>query len=112
VGVLQDKACALLGAWSSTAPAEVTVCGHDLDSSLLVATAALEVTVHGWDVGQATDHRRRIPEALARALLPVARDVVDPADRGVRFAAPRPSGAEAAYDARLLAFLGRNPAGT
>ena len=111
VVALQRKACALLGAWSRPVPDEVhgsvRVGGHDLASRLLVATAALEVSVHGWDVGQATGGRARIPEELARELVGVARLVVDPADRGVRFAAPEPAAADAAYDVQLLAFLGR-----
>ncbi|MCW2793840.1 MAG: hypothetical protein JWO76_2938 [Nocardioides sp.] len=111
VGVLQEKACALLAAWSRTAPAEVAVGDRDLPSPVLVATAALEITVHGWDVGQATGLRSRVPEELACALLPVAGRVVDRADRGVRFAHPRPAAADAPYDARLLAFLGRHLTG-
>jgi uncharacterized protein (TIGR03086 family) len=115
VGVLQEKACALLGAWSRVEPApravEVAVGDRDLAAAVLVAAAALEITVHGWDVGQATGHRGRIPEDLARALLPVARRLVDPTDRGVRFARPRPNAADAPYDVRLLAFLGRHLTG-
>jgi hypothetical protein len=81
--------------------------GLDLMSTLLVATAALEVTVHGWDVGRATGECAAIPPELARELLPVAERVVGPADRGVRFAAPRPVAPDAADDVRLLAHLGR-----
>ena len=106
---LQRKACTLLGAWSHAVPGDVRVGGHDLGSRLLVATAALEVTVHGWDVGQATGRRARIPDDLARDLIGVARLVVAPADRGVRFARPRAAASDAAYDVRLLAFLGREP---
>ncbi|MCW2844153.1 MAG: hypothetical protein JWN22_2069, partial [Nocardioides sp.] len=110
-GALQEKACALLGAWSRAEPTAVAVGDLELASPVLVAAAALEITVHGWDVGQATGHGGRIPEDLARDLLPVAGRLVDPADRGVRFARPRPTAAEAPYDARLLAFLGRHLTG-
>jgi uncharacterized protein (TIGR03086 family) len=111
VADLQRKACTLLGAWSRATPGDVRVGGHDLASRLLVATAALEVTVHGWDVGQATGRRARIPEDLARDLLGVADLVVAPADRGVRFGRPHPAPPDAAYDVRLLAFLGRELTG-
>jgi hypothetical protein len=84
----------------------VLVGGLDLASPLLVATAALEVTTHGWDVGQATAPAR-IPADLAAALLPVAHLMVDPADRGVRFAEPVGVAPDAPDDVRLLAFLGR-----
>lgn len=111
VAAIQLKACTLLGAWGGPAPGDVVLAtsagGLDLMSTVLVATAALEVTVHGWDVGRATGERVAIPEALARDLLPVAERVVRPEDRGVRFAAPRPVPPGAAYDVRLLAHLGR-----
>jgi uncharacterized protein (TIGR03086 family) len=111
VAVIQEKACALLGVWSGPAPGDVVISdsdgGLDLDSPLLVATAALEVTVHGWDVAQATGTRTDLPDDLARALLPVARAVVGPRDRGVRFGPARRVDPEASYGARLLGFLGR-----
>lgn len=106
VAALQDRACALLGAWSGDGPASVSIGGLPVGGGLLVATAALEVTVHGWDVAQATGRRTPIPEPLARELLTVAHVVVTPADRGVRFAPARPAPGPA-YDGRLLAFLGR-----
>ena len=130
VTVLRDKACALLGVWARAAdeadrggagpgapagsgdvPGCVSVGGAGLASPLLVVTAALEVTVHGWDVGQATGARRRIPPDLARGLLEVARHVVDPAERGHRFAAARPAAVDADHDVRLLALLGREVTG-
>ena len=112
VAAIQDKACALLGAWGGPAPGDVVVGdatgGLDLGGGLLVATAALEVTVHGWDVGQATGERAALPPTLAHDLLPVAQLVVAPSDRGSRFAGPRPVADDAPDDVRLLAFLGRS----
>jgi uncharacterized protein (TIGR03086 family) len=111
VPALQAKTCALLGAWGNLTPGDVVIEGgsarHDLRTPLLVAAAALEITVHGWDVGQCTGDRTPLPAALARDLLPVAHRLVGPADRGARFAAARPARAMAPYDQRLLAFLGR-----
>jgi uncharacterized protein (TIGR03086 family) len=111
VAVIQEKACALLGAWSRPAPGDVVIrdggAGLDLGSPLLVATAALEVTVHGWDVAQSTGSQAPLPDALARALLPVAHRVVGPTDRGLRFAPAATAAPEAPYGVRLLAFLGR-----
>ena len=57
--------------------------------------------MHGWDVGQATGRRTRIPDDLAEGLLAVAQHVIDPVDRGPRFASPRPARPEA--DARRAA---------
>jgi uncharacterized protein (TIGR03086 family) len=111
VTVIQQKACALLGAWSRPAPGDVVIRdgpgGLDLGSPLLVATAALEVTVHGWDVGQGTGRGAPIPDELARELLAVAHRVVGPADRGVRFGPAGVTDPGASYAVRLLAFLGR-----
>lgn len=108
VFALQQKACALLGAWSHPAPGDVRVGDRDLASPLVVATAALEVSVHGWDVGRATGAGRPLPDALAAALLPVAEATVGSGGRGVRFGAARrvPPGASAG--SRLLADLGRS----
>ena len=74
VEALREKACVLLGAWTAARPAddEIAIGDLGLDAPLLVATAALEITVHGWDVGQATGSRTRIPDDLARGLLGLA----------------------------------------
>jgi uncharacterized protein (TIGR03086 family) len=107
VDPLQEKACALLGAWSGQPPRDVRVGGAELSSELLVETAALEITVHGWDVSWATAGPAPIPEELAERLLAVARRVVDDTDRGVRFGRARPTDDGASAGERLLAFLGR-----
>jgi uncharacterized protein (TIGR03086 family) len=105
---LREKACALLGAWSRATTPAVTVGDADLEAPLLVATAALEITVHGWDVGQATRTGAPIPRDLARGLLPVAQQVIHPADRGCRFADPLAVSGSAPHDVLLLAYLGRS----
>jgi len=113
VEALREKACALLGAWTQARPVStgsVAVGDLGLDAPLLVATAALEITVHGWDVGQATGRGGPIPDDLARGLLAIAEHVIDKADRGPWFASPRPTTAEARPGARLLAWTGRHPA--
>jgi uncharacterized protein (TIGR03086 family) len=106
IAAIQEKACALLGAWSRPGPGDVLVGGLDLASPVLVATAALEITAHGWDVGRATTPAP-IPADLAAALLPVAHLAVSPADRGMRFAPAVPVPADAPSDVQLVAFLGR-----
>jgi uncharacterized protein (TIGR03086 family) len=114
VDALREKACALLGAWTAARPVSEDIAVGDLmlEAPLLVAAAALEITVHGWDVGQATGRRTRIPDDLASGLLPIARQVIDVADRAARFASPYPVGSEAAPDVRLLSWTGRGPAHT
>ena len=92
---LQSKACALLGVWAGET------------RELLVATAALEVTVHGWDVGRSLGTGGPVPDELAQRLLGVAHLLVQPQDRAVRFGTPLPAGPGSAPGDRLLAFLGR-----
>jgi len=104
---LREKACALLGAWTEARPPTVDVGDRRLDPPLLVAMAALEIAVHGWDVAQATGKGAPIPDDLARGLLPIAEHVIGPADRGSRFAAPRSLGASTVPSDILLAFVGR-----
>ena len=108
VEALRDKACALLTAWRAAARAEqVRVGDLGLDAPVLVATAALEITLHGWDVSQATGRRTPIPDDLARGLLALAAALIDPADRTSRFGPPRPVAALAPYGERLVAWSGR-----
>jgi uncharacterized protein (TIGR03086 family) len=107
LAVLQSKACRLLGVWSARTPALVVVGDRPVPSGLLVSAAALEIAVHGWDVGQATGAGRGLPDDLAVALMPVAHAVVTPEDRPERFAAPVLSGHEAGSSEVLLGFLGR-----
>ena len=111
VDALREKACVLLGAWAAARPRPepVAVGDHGLEAPLLVATAALEITVHGWDVGQATGRCSPIPDDLARGLLDVARRVIDPVARGPEFACPQPVPAGSAPDVKLLAWTGRAP---
>jgi uncharacterized protein (TIGR03086 family) len=107
LAAMQRKACALLGAWSSPPPAWVVVGDRPIPPGLVVAAAALEIAVHGWDVGRATGDGHALPDGLALALIPVAQAVVTADDRPGRFAASlvAPQGTGAAGE--LLAFLGR-----
>jgi uncharacterized protein (TIGR03086 family) len=107
LATLQGKACRLLGAWQAQGPSMVVVGDRELPGGLLVAAAALEITVHGWDVAQATGARHDIPEDLARALMPVAHAVVTPDDRAERFAPPLRTPPEATSARVLLGYLGR-----
>jgi uncharacterized protein (TIGR03086 family) len=111
VGALQEKACALLGAFSEAVPERVVVGGAALSGRLLVTTAALEITIHGWDVAQSTGRGAPIPASLAGELLTVAHRVIDPADRGPRFARPLPVAVDASPEDLLLAFVGRDSSG-
>ncbi len=105
---LQRKACGLLLAWSAETPPTVRIGEHELDTPVVALAAALEITVHGWDVTQTVGTARPIPSALTRGLLPVADALIGEAVRGAEFGPPRPVPADAADEVRLLGFLGRD----
>lgn len=104
---VRDRASTLLGTWATAPRSHVAIGGAGLPGPVLVATAALEVALHGWDVAQATGRGTPLPEPLAAHLLAVAEAVVDPAERGVRFAAERGVPPGASYADRLLGWTGR-----
>jgi uncharacterized protein (TIGR03086 family) len=105
---LRHKACALLGAWSSERPEFVRIGDKVAPTHVVAAAAALEITVHGWDVAQAIGRPARIPERLAARLLPVADAMVSPLDRGQRFAPVLDVPGDGSAETLLLAFLGRH----
>ena len=105
---LRQKACALLGAWSSGRPERVTIGDQVAPTSVVAAAAALEITVHGWDVAQSTGRATPIPEDLAASLLSVADALVSPLDRGPLFAPVLDVPDDSSAEVHLLAFLGRD----
>lgn len=116
VTALEAKARALLTAWSGPAAlrgdAAVAVGGLPVGADVLLGTAALELTVHGWDVARTAGLDHPVPPALATGLLAVARRCVDDTDRvgrSARFGPARPVPPGADPGATLLAHLGRMP---
>ncbi len=105
---LQHKACGLLAAWSRPAPPTVRIGEYDVATEVVALTAALDITVHGWDVAQSVGADLPIPGGLARELVPVAEWLVPARERGGRFAAPLDVPDDASEEQRLLGFLGRD----
>lgn len=110
---LRSNACLLLSVWAvRSAVPDINVGMVTVPGDVLLNTAAIEVSVHGWDIertiiaGRHTQPRR-IPEDLALQLLDAAHNVITDADRGRRFAAELTVSPLAPADERLLAFLGR-----
>jgi uncharacterized protein (TIGR03086 family) len=106
-----DRAAQLLNAWTSASHRRqlIQIVDCPLTASLMAATAALEIAVHGWDISQACGQRQPIPRALATALLAMAPALVPRAGRHPLFAAPVPAAATAGPSDRLAAYLGRPP---
>lgn len=73
---------------------------------------AMEFTTHAWDLAVSTGQAAQLDQALATAVLPLARQVLPPEVRGGDGAAFGPEVAAPAgagvYD-QLAAFMGRNP---
>ncbi|MEJ7794578.1 MAG: TIGR03086 family metal-binding protein [Nocardioides sp.] len=107
IEAIRDKACALLGWWLDHPPAEVGVGDQLLPSQTLVAAAALEITIHGWDLHATVGAPVDVPADLAGPLLTIARVVVGEDDRHGCFAPPVPVAPDAGESQHLLAFLGR-----
>jgi uncharacterized protein (TIGR03086 family) len=107
----RGRACQLLDAWTGPCRQRqvIDIAGCPLASSVMAATAALEVAVHGWDISRACGQRQPIPRALATGLLAVAPVLVPRAGRQPLFAAPVTVAATAGPSDRLAAFLGRSP---
>ncbi|MFJ9313174.1 TIGR03086 family metal-binding protein [Pimelobacter simplex] len=104
---LQVKACGLLAAWMHATSPYVDVGGHPLPVDAVARLAAVEIAVHGWDVGQATGRGGPLPERLAAELLPTALRIALEGDD--RFALPVPVATEAPAADHVLALLGRRP---
>jgi uncharacterized protein (TIGR03086 family) len=107
----RDRACQLLDAWTSPGYQHqvIEIAGCPLAASVMAATAALEIAVHGWDMSRACGHRRPIPVPLASGLLAVAPLLVPASGRHPLFAAPVTVAPTVGPSDRLAAFLGRAP---
>lgn len=70
---------------------------------------AVELTTHGWDIGQARHLAHRIPESLAEDVLALVWPALGVSARGENFAAPIEIPSNASASDRLVAFLGRVP---
>lgn len=89
----------------------VDVAGLPLPAVMLECAAALEIAVHGWDISQACGTRTPLPDPLAAGLLAVAPLLVPETGRRPLFGPPVAADAHADPGERLVAFLGRTPAG-
>jgi uncharacterized protein (TIGR03086 family) len=110
VTALRNRACEMVGAWANAGePGEIAVADRTLTPSVVAATGAVEVAVHGWDVARACGYSRPIPPALAEELLELSPLFVRAVDRATRFADSIELGPMAEPSDRLVAFLGRQP---
>lgn len=110
VARLRRRGCLLIGSWADARRlGAIAVGDRSLPSTLVAATGAVEVTVHGWDVARACGQARPVPPALAAELLDLCHLLIRDPDRPHRFAAPVQLPPGAGLSDRLLAFTGRDP---
>ncbi len=110
VSAVRVRACRLLGLWTNAdEPRSVTIDGKALSRTIVAATGAIEIAVHGWDLARGCGHDRTIPLALAEDLAELAALVVTRRDRPHRFNHSVAVPPDATPSDRLVAFLGRDP---
>ena len=111
VATFRIRARELLGAWLATGldDAPISIADLPLPAAIVAGTGALEIVVHGWDVGVACGNRRPIPPALATELLGICPLIASGTTRSALFAPPVPVSPTATPGDRLVAFLGRDP---
>jgi uncharacterized protein (TIGR03086 family) len=73
------------------------------------AAAALDAAIHAWDIAMATGQGSPLTPELARSLLPVARNIVEPLRAYGAYAQALETKDGALDDAVLLSYLGRRP---
>lgn len=111
VATFRDRACGLLGAWTTAGARDRPIAVGDLPlmASIVAGTGAIEIAVHGWDIFRACGQHNPIPPALAADMLAFSRLVVADTARAPQFAAPVAVPSSACPSDRLVAFLGRDP---
>ncbi len=105
IDTLQAKACHLLGAWTAATTPQVVVGGRPVPVGTISRLAAVEIAIHGWDVGRTTGAGDPLPAPFAKALLPTALELA--LEHDGEFGPPVLLPAGAGPDRRLLALLGR-----
>jgi len=111
VAALRDRACQMLGVWTSRETGlRSAVAGLPIPTELLTGAGAIELAVHGWDVAVTCGGSHHLPAALAEDLLDCATVLVLDDDRPARFGEAVAVAPSASAERRLLAFVGRDSA--
>lgn len=109
VAVLRRRGCQLLGTLAGSDENLVWVGGLPVPVRIVASAGAIDVAVHGWDVGRACGDGTPIPGDLALSLLKVAPLLVSDTDRPERFGEPVVLPPDASPGDRLIGYLGRDP---
>jgi uncharacterized protein (TIGR03086 family) len=109
VAVLRRRGCQLLGALAGSDENLVWVGGLPVPVRIVASAGAIDIAVHGWDVGRACGTGTPISGDLALSLLRVAPLLVSETDRPERFGEPVAVPPDASPGDRLIGYLGRDP---
>ena len=109
VEVLRDRAAELLCSMFTAQDRTIQVASLPVPDDLIIAAGAVEIAVHGWDVYVTCGHGRVVPAALARPLIRMFPLLIT--ERQGLFASPVATPPCASPGDRMVAFLGRDPAG-
>jgi hypothetical protein len=109
VAALRGRACHLLGSLAIVRDHLVFVGSYPVPVSIVTSAGAVDVAVHGWDVGCACGTPVPIPEELAQEMLRITPLLVTGADRPELFAQPVVVPEPASASDRLIGYLGRSP---
>jgi uncharacterized protein (TIGR03086 family) len=111
---LAGRAAVLLTACAEVPGGQEPVAVGDqlLTTSVVAITGAIEVAVHGWDISVSCGDQEPVPSRLATELLPYAALLVPRHTRPGLFADPVLVPRRTSAGDRLVAFLGRQPAGS
>jgi uncharacterized protein (TIGR03086 family) len=82
--------------------------GTQMPAAFLAGVLPLELTLHGWDLAQASGQQLHISDQVVRYLRGLAEDIV-PGGRGSAFADEVVPAEDASAIDRLAAFAGRTP---
>jgi uncharacterized protein (TIGR03086 family) len=83
----------------------------EMPGPVLAGFTALDIVVHGWDLGKATGQQPELDAGLAEQVLGFARSTIsdEMGTRAPRIGPEVPAAPDAPAADRLVAFLGRNP---
>jgi uncharacterized protein (TIGR03086 family) len=109
VAGLRARGCQLLGALAGEGGSLVWIGDLPAPVRIVTSAGAIDVAVHGWDVGRSCGTGQELPEELAEDMFSIAPLLVSDEDRPERFGPPVPVAWHASAGDRLVAFLGRDP---
>ncbi|MCP2340376.1 TIGR03086 family metal-binding protein [Actinomadura rupiterrae] len=106
---LASAAEAWAGVATSSEQVHVPVPPNDMPAGLGVGACALDAAVHAWDIARSAGAPSPLSTTLARDLLPVAQQIVEPLRTYGAYAAVLPATSGDDEVAALMRYLGRDP---